>query len=438
MTYAVRFLLFAVSLTVSLGCGTSSTPTSCTPGMSVACVGTGGCAGGQICNAEGTAFGACMCTGADTGPIGGDVGVQPDADLQDAGRPDVTADVGPPPSVAAVDILFVIDNSGSMSQEQASLIAEVPAFINGLASGQTPGGGVTFAPVTDLRVGVVSSDMGTGGFTIPTCNEPNFGDDGILNRATAGAGCTDIPAGAPPYLALQPGGDVGGFTNASACLLNLGTQGCGFEQQLDAMLKSVTPQAGPLTFVNGSRGHGDGANENFVRDDSLLVIVMLTDEDDCSAQNPDLFNRDSATFTDPDLNLRCSRYEDQAMHPIQRYVDGLLAVHPPERLLYHVVAGVPIDLAPSAGVSPDYDALVGPERIRDARMINRPDPAMPSQLTPSCSVAGRGEAYPPIRIVRVAEGLQAAGAGVILQSICQEEFGFAAALSSRIARYREL
>ncbi|MFK8003078.1 MAG: hypothetical protein AB8H86_26145 [Polyangiales bacterium] len=437
MNYRLRALFFAVSLTVSFGCGDDSTPSTCTPGASVACVGAGGCAGGQVCNADGTAFGECMCGGADTGPSGSDADT-PDSGPMDAARPDVTADVGPRPPVDAVDILFAIDNSGSMSEEQASLVAELPAFINGLASGQTPGGGTTFAPVTDLRVGVVSSDLGTGGFTIPTCDEPNFGDDGILSRATNGAGCTDIPGGEPPFLALQPGGDVDDFTDAAACLLSLGTQGCGFEQQLDAMLKSVTSETAATTFVNGSRGHGDVANEGFAREDSLLVVVMLTDEDDCSAANPDIYNRDSATFTDPDLNLRCSRYEDAALHPVERYVDGLLAVHPPERLLFHVVSGIPVDLVPPPGVSPDYDALVGPEAGRDPRMVNTPDPVMPSQLTASCDVPGRGRAYPPVRIVRVAEGLQAAGAGVILQSICQSEFGFAAALSTRIARYREI
>lgn len=35
----------------------------CTPGRSVACVGPGGCAGGQACNASGTAYGTCNCGG---------------------------------------------------------------------------------------------------------------------------------------------------------------------------------------------------------------------------------------------------------------------------------------------------------------------------------------------------------------------------------------
>ena len=329
----------------------------------------------------------------------------------------------PVTNVDKVDLLFMIDNSGSMSEEQASLASEIPRLVTTLASGVS--GDRIFPAVRDLRVGVVSSDMGTGGFTIPTCNEPNFGDDGILNRAVMGGGCTAIRGGAPPFLGFQPamGGNATDFGNQVACIANLGTQGCGFEQQLDAVLKALTPQAGSVAFVNGSRGHGDGANEGFLRPDSLLAIIMLTDEDDCSALNPDLFNRDSATFTDPDLNLRCSRYADQAVHPISRYVDGLLALRSPDLLVFGAIVGIPVDLAPGRDEATNWDALVGDESVRDPRMIERPNPMMPSQLTPSCIVAGRGEAYPGLRIARVARALESAEASAVIQSICQDDYG---------------
>lgn len=328
----------------------------------------------------------------------------------------------PVTNVDKVDLLFMIDNSGSMSEEQASLASEIPGLVTVLASGMS--GDRVFPAVNDLRVGVVSSDMGTGGFTIPTCNEPNFGDDGILNRAVMGAGCTAIPGGAPPFLGFRAGaGSAADFGNQVACIANLGTQGCGFEQQLDAVLKAVTPQSGEAQFVNGSRGHGDGANEGFLREDSLLAIIMLTDEDDCSASNPDLFNRDSAVFTDPDLNLRCSRYSNEAVHPISRYVDGLLALRSPDLLVFGAIVGIPVDLAPGPGEDTNWDALVGEESIRDPRMVERPDPTTPSQLTPSCDVPGLGKAFPALRIARVARSLEDAQAGAVIQSICQADFG---------------
>jgi len=44
-----------------------SPPASCFPGVSQACVGSAGCAGGQICAADGHAFGPCDCGGRDAG-----------------------------------------------------------------------------------------------------------------------------------------------------------------------------------------------------------------------------------------------------------------------------------------------------------------------------------------------------------------------------------
>jgi hypothetical protein len=49
----------------------------CTPGASVACVGIGGCSGGQVCNADGSALSACDCgTVSDAGTDPPDSGVQ--------------------------------------------------------------------------------------------------------------------------------------------------------------------------------------------------------------------------------------------------------------------------------------------------------------------------------------------------------------------------
>ncbi|HTQ47711.1 MAG TPA: hypothetical protein VMI75_33370, partial [Polyangiaceae bacterium] len=73
-----RFTIAFVAATVvgAFACGSSSvsnggpadagsqpdaTSQPCMPGRSVACTGVGGCAGGQVCNADGTAFGACDC-----------------------------------------------------------------------------------------------------------------------------------------------------------------------------------------------------------------------------------------------------------------------------------------------------------------------------------------------------------------------------------------
>jgi hypothetical protein len=332
--------------------------------------------------------------------------------------------------VENVDLLFMIDNSGSMSQEQASLVAQIPRLIQVLASGdESPDDGieigVDFPPVTSLHVGVISSDMGTGGFRVPTCNEPNFGDDGILlQQGDTASGCmASYPTSFLTYQSGAAGADPLAFARDVSCISVLGTGGCGFEQQLEAMLKAVTPStqepvgAFDGVFTMGQPGHGDNTNTGFVREDSLLAIIAVTDEEDCSAADLDLFNGASAVYTG-DPNLRCFQYANhpnQPVHPVQRYVDGLLARRPdPNLFIFAGIVGVPTDLVHP---TTDYDAI-----LADPRMQEMVDPDMPTRLRPSCEIPGRGEAYPPRRFVELARDLDARGAGGIIQSICQADF----------------
>ena len=61
-------LLTACLLLVISGCGGSNPPSSvCTPGSTLACTCPGGAAGGQSCNADGSAYGPCVCGGTDGG-----------------------------------------------------------------------------------------------------------------------------------------------------------------------------------------------------------------------------------------------------------------------------------------------------------------------------------------------------------------------------------
>ena len=58
-------LSFALWLAVP-GCSEDKSK-ACTPGKSEACIGVGGCAGGQVCDPSGEGFGACVCAAADVG-----------------------------------------------------------------------------------------------------------------------------------------------------------------------------------------------------------------------------------------------------------------------------------------------------------------------------------------------------------------------------------
>lgn len=339
--------------------------------------------------------------------------------------------------VGGIDLLFVIDNSASMSEEQAALAAAIPRLVDILATGDFDQDGDTyvdgepgdldFEPIASLHLGVVTTDMGTGGTPLPTCDRPEQGDDGLL-RADASCGVTT-----PPFLSFDPSAPLvspAELGASAACTVMAGTTGCGIEQPLEAMLKALSPAAPTAwtapgyvapTFFGGSFGHGDGENDGFVRRGSLLAIVVLTDEDDCSLRDPALFDADGP-YAATDLNLRCAMHTE-ALHPVERYVDGLLQLRDrPGLLVFSAIEGVPPDLVPAPGERPDWDRLIceGPATC-DSRMREEPDPAMPTRLRPSCTNLG-GDAYPPTRMMQVARGLESRGAAVGLTSICAGGF----------------
>lgn len=381
-----------------------------------------------------------LAVGAALVPLGcSEASVDP---LDDAG-----VDAGeplPPPPTDLLDLLFVIDNSGSMAEEQASLAAEIPDLVAALSTGDHDGDGAReAASFRSIQVGIVTSDMGTGGFTVPSCARSDFGDDGVL-RTQGRPDMTGCQLAYPPILRFEPGArEDDAFARDVTCVLNMGTGGCGFEQQLEATLKAVTPRAvQPWTssrfvpigtegaphgldrsFFRMSPPHGDGANAGFVREGSMLAIVIATDEEDCSAHDPEVFNPSSPWYSATDLNLRCFRHGEEALHPPSRYVHGLLQLRPhPSRLAVLLLAGVPLDLASSPGAPTDWERLISDdERVRDPRMVEQIDTAMPNRLVPSCNTVN-GIAFPPVRMTRVARGLDEAGARVAVASICQDSF----------------
>lgn len=319
----------------------------------------------------------------------------------------------------ALDVLLMVDNSGSMSEEQASLAAEIPRLVEALATGDVNGDGIQdFPVVSDLRIGVVTSDMGTG--PAGACGS-TFGDDGVLldGSLTGDPGCA--PSGSP--WVDGEGTVVESFSAEVSCLALVGTAGCGFEQQLEASLKALTPMASSIRFMESSTGHGTGANAGFVRDGAVLAIVNLTDEDDCTAVDAGLYEMDHPAY-DPNLNLRCFTHPE-VIQPVSRYVDGYLALkNDPNQLVFATIAGVPADLE-----GQPHEAI-----LSDPRMVERPNPDDSTQLIPSCEAAGRGRAFPPRRLVTTAQGLEARGAKSVITSICNSSFESAvSAILERVA-----
>lgn len=345
-------------------------------------------------------------SGVDGGPGGGGGGTIDGAvPGHDAGPPPVTCR----PLPDQIDVLFVVDNSGTMAEEQALLHAQVSRFLGALLVGDVNGDGAQdFAPFRSIHAGVVSTDMGSGGHVLPTCTEPRFGDDGVLQTDASDAWC--MPA-YPSFWSIEADSPIMEALVGLQCTSS-DTGGCGYEQPLEAALKAVTTSASPITFFGGTVGHADGRNAGFARPGAMLAVIVVSDEEDCSAADPSLFDPYGTTYPG-DFNLRCFLYPG-AVHPVERYVEGLLATRAgrPDLLLFGVIAGLPADLA-FAG----YDAM-----LADPRMQEQIDPSMPTRLRPSCNTPGVGVAYPPRRLVQTAAVLSQRNARTSVGSLCEADF----------------
>ena len=345
-------------------------------------------------------------------------------------------------SEVPLDLLFVVDNSASMHQEQAALRREFPRLVEVLTTGDRDGDGeADFPGVADLHLGVVSSDMGLPGIQgIPGCS--GLGDDGVLNNR-GDPSRADCPETFPRFLAYERGvSDVGAVAASFGCLSTMGTSGCGFEQPLESALKALWPASGvggqQITFLGdpvglSRQGQGDGPNAGFLREGSLLAVVVVTDEEDCSSVDtrhlrPSIYLHPRDPLVDQPLNLRCF-YNPDRLHPVSRYVEGLKGLRPgaPHHVVFGAIAGVPpdlvdedsrtsVDFADKGERDAFYDAL-----LDDPRMREQIDPNAPAGggLRPSCDTAS-GRAFPPRRIT---EAVRDFGSNGVLQSICQDDFG---------------
>jgi hypothetical protein len=376
---------------------------------------------------------------------------EPDTGTADTGTADTgVQDGGSGPGLTRstrIDLLFVVDNSGSMREEQAALRDQLPVLVEALTTGMRDG--QRFAePVADLHMGIVSVDMGLLDVQdIAGCTA--FGDDGVLQHVATSevAGCEPSY---PSFISWGAGDDAAQVATDFGCIAYLGTTGCGFEQQLEAPLKALWPSNdSSITFLGlaggTTKGHGDAANAGFLRNDastpSLIVVVMLTDEEDCSSSTtrhftPQKFLDPSDPLYTQDLNLRCF-YNKLNLYPVSRYVEGLRKLRPGNEglVLFSAIVGVPPDLVDAAALAAvDFSDAANrnayyDQMLADPRMIEVPEPGRPPGqgiLSPSCVRANMDGtpalAYPPRRIVETVKGF---GENGRVQSICQDDLSVA-------------
>lgn len=389
----IAFTTLSACAVVMVGMMTGMTTVGCSDSDNNRPSGTGGEAG-QAGSGGGT-------TGGSAGHITGGTG----------GMAGSAGSGGSDPSTVAnkIDLLLVIDNSWSMNDKQKILANAVPDLINRFvspacldASGKIVGestngtcaaGTIEFKPIKDIHIGVITSSLGS--MTEDTCDDSILGkfnnDRGrLINRGKS----ADIPTYAnkgflawDPNSAKTPPGESNVdalSTNFKNMVSGVGQNGCGYEMPLEAWYRfladpdpylniektacSINDSAKSCTHAVGTDDIVLQQRKDFMRQDSLLVIVLLSDENDCSVAikrepnqynvilnrtfqlrpgttacktNPDSPECEACTFlpekhNDPEcqydplydnVNLRCfeqkRRFGWDVLFPIKRYVDGL-------------------------------------------------------------------------------------------------------------------
>ena len=326
----------------------------------------------------------------------------------------------PPAKADKVDILLVIDNSRSMADKQEILSLAVPNLLDwmlnplcldasGLAVAGQPaspaedcpaGSEREFPPLTDIHFGVMTTSLGGHGSDACTQGDASNNDHGrLMDRGPGGNVATYESKGFlawDPQGKLDPPGQANAGTmetNLKALVLGAGQLGCGFEATLEAWYRFLI-QPDPFESLQLENSNAvlvgtDSAlleqRQAFLRDDSLLMVMMVSDENDCSIRDGGQYYFAAQVFepnttqpyhlpkpraacaTDPndpccrscgqapgdgcstaqddcagsleqlddDINLRCwdqkRRFGIDFLYPIDRYVDGLSEDVVPDR-----------------------------------------------------------------------------------------------------------
>ena len=349
--------------------------------------------------------------------------------------------------VERIDLLLAIDNSRSMADKQAILAEAVPDLVNSLVNPRCvhpdgspaatqPAGPLDpcpqqgtrreLPPVLDIHIGVVSSSLGDHGGDVCPESAPNStnNDMGELITRQAGGGTVPTYQGLG-FLAWDPGQKLtppgeGSAQNlivaAGELVAGAGEVGCGLEAQLEGWYRYLIDpdpyqsieQVGGNAVASGTDSALLTERRDFLRPDSLVAILMLSDEDDCSIRDGGQYfyaaqslagyhlpKAQVACATNPNdpccrscgqaagdgcpakgaecdssydalgdpINLRCfdqkRRFGVDFLYPVDRYVTGLSATELADRNGNLVPNPLFSDLNPDDGIS----------AVRDASMV---------------------------------------------------------------------
>ena len=303
-----------------------------------------------------------------------------------------------PLSTNAVDILWLVDSSGSMEEEQAELGARFDEFIETLSDLDA-----------DFHMAVVTTDISDAQRA------------GRFNRAPGrikSLNCEEVPSTLQycdgldlpqPFLrrtdygALGQALDITRLASDFRCIGSTGSCGNGFEQGLSSLERALSPEL------------LSGFNEGFVRDDAFLLVIVLSDEDDCS-------NGDSFNLT-RDLDCYAAERRNDLI-PVSSVYEALVGLKTPTETA-------------APGLTAEERRREGERRLLIAGIIGADDgrEALPlaeiacqncwPQFSCIESIGGQANAVEAVDGERYRELIDLAGSRGVEESICQGSFAAA-------------
>jgi hypothetical protein len=236
--------------------------------------------------------------------------------------------------ISKIDLLLMIDNSGSMADKQAMLADAVPKLVRGLLNppcvgtdnqpvAEQPaspadlcpaGSAREFEPVFDVHIGIVSSSIGGHGVNVCVRKESDkttwqLNDGGHL-VARLDADQPDVQAPTyegtgflawDPEAKLTPPGETtldGVESKLRDLVKGTGQAGCGYEASLESWYRFLIDPEPYETIALNDKSYvvTSGIDQRvlderaaFLRPDSMVAILMLTDENDCSIREDQYF-----------------------------------------------------------------------------------------------------------------------------------------------------
>ncbi len=243
--------------------------------------GASGAAGYVSSNGGANAAGAAGSVTTEAGAGGASAGGTGIAGM--GGGPPV--DIGPQTTASKLDVLFVIDNSVGMADKHAVLSASIPGFVSSLTK-----------TVKDIHFGVITTSLGSHGGQVCAGTYVHEDDQAELLPAKR----TGVPSYAgTDFLAYDVAGKIGDADAAAvasdlqATIGAVGQDGCGYEAPLEAMYRFLVDPEPPVSVqLQAGQSVATGTNDvvlserkAFLRPDSAVAIVILTDENDCSIRD---------------------------------------------------------------------------------------------------------------------------------------------------------